>query len=104
MASQALDPRGRDVLFAVIAEYVRTAEPVGSRAVVRRHMRQLSPATIRNVMSDLEEAGYLTQPHTSAGRVPTDKAYRYYVDHLERVPWVGGSAGPAPRTAMGHSS
>ena len=83
--------------MAVIAEYVRTAEPVGSRAVARRHMRGLSPATIRNVMADLEEMGYLTHPHTSAGRVPTDKAYRFYVDHLERVPWVGAQErGPMP--------
>jgi len=94
--SPTLDQRGRDVLFAVIAEYVRTAEPVGSRAVARRHIRGLSPATIRNVMADLEEMGYLTHPHTSAGRVPTDKAYRFYVDQLGRVPWVGASA-PEPR-------
>jgi len=82
------------VLVAVIAEYVRTAEPVGSRAVARRHIRGLSPATIRNVMADLEEMGYLTHPHTSAGRVPTDKAYRFYVDQLERVPWVGSETVP----------
>ena len=89
MTSPILDRRSREVLVAVIAEYVRTAEPVGSRAVARRHIRGLSPATIRNVMADLEEMGYLTHPHTSAGRVPTDKAYRFYVDQLERVPWVG---------------
>jgi heat-inducible transcriptional repressor len=74
--------------MALIAEYVQTAEPVGSRAIARRHLRGLSAATIRNVMADLEEAGYLSQPHTSAGRVPTDKAYRFYVDHLERMPWI----------------
>ena len=96
MAPTALDHRSREVLVAVIAEYVRTAEPVGSRAVARRHIRGLSPATIRNVMSDLEEMGYLSQPHTSAGRVPTDKAYRFYVDHLERVPWVGAHGPPEP--------
>ena len=72
------------MLLAVIAEYVETAEPVGSRSVARRHIRGLSPATIRNAMADLEEMGYLTHPHTSAGRVPTDKAYRFYVDHLGR--------------------
>ncbi len=88
MSDPVLDKRGRDVLMAVIAEYVQTAEPVGSRVIARRHMRGLSPATIRNVMADLEESGYLTHPHTSAGRVPTDKAYRFYVDHLERVPWI----------------
>ncbi len=90
MAPPALDQRSRQVLLAVIAEYVETGEPVGSRAVARRHIRGLSPATIRNAMADLEEMGYLVQPHTSAGRVPTDKAYRFYVDHLERVPWMGG--------------
>lgn len=89
MTGPDLDKRGRDVLMAIIAEYVQTAEPVGSRSIARRHMHGLSPATIRNVMSDLEELGYLSQPHTSAGRVPTDKAYRFYVDHLERVPWMG---------------
>lgn len=88
MSEAILDQRSWHVLMAVIAEYVQTAEPVSSRAVARRHMRGLSPATIRNVMADLEETGYLTHPHTSAGRVPTDKAYRFYVDHLERVPWM----------------
>ncbi len=103
MPTQTLDQRSREVLLAVITEYVRTAEPVGSRAVARRHIRGLSPATIRNVMADLEGMGYLTQPHTSAGRVPTDKAYRFYVDHLERVPWVGADAAVAGRAAMPHA-
>jgi heat-inducible transcriptional repressor len=100
MSTQILDPRSREVLVAVIAEYVRTAEPVGSRAVARRHVRGLSPATIRNVMADLEEMGYLIQPHTSAGRVPTDKAYRFYVDHLDRVPWVGADGPTAEGTPL----
>jgi heat-inducible transcriptional repressor len=99
--ADALDQRRREVLMAVIAEYVSTAEPVGSRAVARRHMRGLSPATIRNAMADLTEMGYLSQPHTSAGRVPTDKAYRYYVDQLGRVPWMGrqGESVPAAPAA-----
>src|SRR5918996_6271697 len=80
MAEAPLDERSRQVLLAIIAEYVESAEPVGSRSVARRHMRGLSPATIRNVMADLEDMGYLSQPHTSAGRVPTDKAYRFYVE------------------------
>src|SRR5262245_66070365 len=80
MSAPLLDQRSRDVLIAVIAEYVQTAEPVGSRAVARRHMRGLSAATIRNAMADLEDMGYLAQPHTSAGRVPTDQAYRFYVE------------------------
>jgi heat-inducible transcriptional repressor len=68
MAITRLDQRSREVLLAVIAEYVETGEPVGSRAISRHHMRDLSPATIRNAMADLEEMGYLVQPHTSAGR------------------------------------
>jgi heat-inducible transcriptional repressor len=74
--------RHREVLRAIIRDYIATAEPVGSRAVSRRYAFNLSPATIRNIMADLEETGYLTQPHTSAGRVPTDQAYRYFVDSL----------------------
>src|SRR5262249_62057463 len=66
----------------MLFEYTVTAEPVGSRQVAKKHALGLSPATIRNTMSDLEEMGYLAQPHTSAGRVPTDKAYRFYVDSL----------------------
>ncbi|MBI2153452.1 MAG: heat-inducible transcription repressor HrcA [Candidatus Rokubacteria bacterium] len=75
-----VDERQRQVLSAVILEYLETAEPVGSRAVARRHGLGLSPATIRNAMADLEALGYLSQPHTSAGRVATDKAFRFYVD------------------------
>jgi heat-inducible transcriptional repressor len=75
-----MDARHREVLIAIIREYVDTAEPVGSRALSKRYLPNLSPATIRNVMADLEEMGYLAQPHTSAGRVPTDKAYRFYVE------------------------
>jgi heat-inducible transcriptional repressor len=94
MSLPNLDQRLRQVLLAVIAEYVETAQPVGSRSISRRHIQGLSPATIRNAMADLEDMGYLTHPHTSAGRVPTDRAYRFYVDVLGQVPWkaveVGG--------------
>jgi heat-inducible transcriptional repressor len=79
-----LDQRRRQVLQAVICDYVETAEPVGSRSVAKRYHFGLSPATIRNTMADLEEMGYLSQPHPSAGRLPTDKAYRLYVDELAR--------------------
>jgi heat-inducible transcriptional repressor len=79
-----MDGRHRDVLIAVIREYIDSAEPVGSRVLTRRHFQSLSPATIRNAMADLEEMGYLAQPHASAGRVPTDKAYRFYVDSFPR--------------------
>lgn len=80
-----LNERERRVLEAVIRSYVATAEPAGSRTLSRRFGLGVSPATIRNTMSDLEEKGYLYHPHTSAGRVPTDKAYRVYVDSLIRV-------------------
>jgi heat-inducible transcriptional repressor len=93
MSAPVLDQRLRQVLLAVIAEYVETAQPVGSRSVSRRHVRGLSPATIRNAMADLEEQGFLTHPHTSAGRVPTDKAYRFYVSALGEVPWKATPAG-----------
>lgn len=75
-----MDPRHREVLVALIREYIDSAQPVGSRVLARRYFPSLSPATIRNAMADLEEMGYLAQPHTSAGRVPTDKAYRFYVE------------------------
>ncbi len=81
-----LTPRERRVLEAVIQMYVQTAEPAGSRVVSRQFGMGLSPATIRNTMSDLEEKGFLSHPHTSAGRVPTDKAYRSYVDSLLTSP------------------
>ncbi|MBI4240206.1 MAG: heat-inducible transcription repressor HrcA [Candidatus Rokubacteria bacterium] len=84
MAEPALNERRHEVLQTVIEEYVETAEPVGSRAVAKHSRFGLSPATIRNTMADLEELGYLDQPHPSSGRVPTDKAYRFYVDTLDR--------------------
>jgi heat-inducible transcriptional repressor len=83
-----LTDRERAVLEAVIETYVQTAEPAGSRTIAQRHQLGLSPATIRNTMSDLEEKGYLYHPHTSAGRIPTDLAYRVYVDYLMRPPTV----------------
>jgi heat-inducible transcriptional repressor len=84
MTSPELNERERRVLEAVIQSYVETAEPAGSRALTRRFRFGVSPATIRNTMSDLEAKGYLYHPHTSAGRVPTDLAYRLYVDSLMR--------------------
>ena len=83
-----LSERERAVLEAVIETYVQTAEPAGSRTIAKRHQLGLSPATIRNTMSDLEEKGYLYHPHTSAGRIPTDLAYRVYVDFLMHPPAV----------------
>ncbi len=80
--SENLNERDRRVLQAVIMDYIQTAQPVGSRIVSKKYKIGLSPATIRNVMADLEEMGFLTQPHTSAGRVPTDRAFRFYVDSI----------------------
>ena len=73
------------VLRAIVEDYVQTREPVGSRALVERHALGVSPATIRNDMATLEDEGYITQPHTSAGRIPTDKGYRLFVDRLSAV-------------------
>ena len=77
-----LDDRKYLILQAIIDDYITTAMPVGSRTISRKSGVGYSPATIRNEMSDLEELGYLAQPHTSAGRIPSNKAYRLYVDHL----------------------
>lgn len=82
---EQLSERGKRILEAVIEDYIATAEPVGSRTITRSHSLALSPATVRNVMSDLEEMGFLTSPHTSAGRIPTDKAYRLYVNSILEV-------------------
>ena len=77
-----LTERKLKILQAIISDYVRTAEPVGSRTISKKYDLGISPATIRNEMADLEEMGYLTHPHTSAGRVPSDMAYRLYVNAL----------------------
>jgi heat-inducible transcriptional repressor len=84
MSDVTLTDREQAVLDAVIRTYVETAEPAGSRTVARRHRLGVSPATVRNTMADLEEKGFLYHPHTSAGRIPTDQAYRYFVDTLMR--------------------
>lgn len=81
-----LDDRKLHILKAIINDYIDTAEPIGSRTIARKHELGLSSATIRNEMADLEEMGYLEQPHTSAGRVPSDKGYRIYVDKLLDFP------------------
>ena len=81
-----LRERDHSILQAIISSYIETGEPVGSRFLSKKFNISLSPATIRNIMADLEEMGYLNQPHISAGRVPTDKAYRFYVDCLIKGP------------------
>ena len=77
-----LDERKTKILNAIIRNYLDTGEPVGSRTISKYSDLNLSSATIRNEMSDLEELGYILQPHTSAGRIPSDKGYRFYVDNL----------------------
>ncbi len=79
------------VLRAIVEDYVATEEPVGSKALVERHQLNVSPATVRNDMAALEDEGYLMQPHTSAGRVPTDKGYRLFVDRLTTVKPMSGA-------------
>ncbi len=85
-----VEDRGSEILKLVVGLYIQSGEPVGSRTISKTIDRRLSPATIRNIMADLEDAGYLSQPHTSAGRVPSEKAYRFYVDCL------GSSPKPTP--------
>lgn len=82
MVDLTLSQRSRQILEAIVEDYIATAEPVGSSAVAKRHAMSLSSATVRNVMASLEELGLLTSPHTSAGRVPTEKGFRFYVDSL----------------------
>lgn len=85
MKRDMLEDRVFRVLWAVVDSYISNPDPVGSRYITRKYGFNLSPATIRNIMADLEEMGYLMQPHTSAGRVPTDKGYRFYVDSMESL-------------------
>lgn len=90
------DDRRMGVLRAIVRDYVGTREPVGSRAIVERHGLDVSPATVRNDMAYLEEQGYITQPHTSAGRIPTDKGYRRFVDQIAHLKPLS----PAERRAI----
>ncbi|MBU1027096.1 MAG: heat-inducible transcriptional repressor HrcA [Candidatus Margulisbacteria bacterium] len=85
MTYKDLDERKQKILNAIIQDYQYSAEPVGSRTISRSYLPELSPATIRNEMADLEEEGFITQPHTSAGRIPTDSGYRFYVDRLMKA-------------------
>src|SRR5438093_12241089 len=94
MASPVLDERSRDVLRSLIQLHIATGAPVGSESLSRTLDRPLSPATIRNIMAELERLGYLDHPHTSAGRMPTDEGYRFYVDSL-----ISHRPLPAPEAA-----
>ncbi len=81
-ANSGIGKREKEILTAIVETYISTGEPVGSRTVARSNRENLSPASIRNVMSDLVDAGFLEQPHTSSGRVPTAQAYRFYANQL----------------------
>ena len=91
LADPNIGTREREILTAIIETFISTGEPVGSRTLARSNREGLSPASIRNVMADLSDAGYLEQPHTSAGRIPTTEAYRYYVEQ------ISGAARLAPQ-------
>ena len=91
-SASRLDPRKAAILEAVVTEYIGTAQPVGSQHVAQATGVNVSSATVRSEMAALEHEGYLVQPHTSAGRIPTDKGYRFFVDHLAEP----GVLGPVP--------
>ncbi len=99
-----LDDRRRRVLAAIVRDYVSTAEPVGSKRLVERHLFRVSSATIRNDMSALEAVGLLAQPHTSAGRVPSDRGYRFFVDELMEIPVLSPAAERILRSAREHTA
>src|SRR5712691_10917366 len=84
LSGEDLDTRAREVLREIIMQHVSTGEAISSRTLAKCGRFQLSPASLRNVMADLEDLGYLQHPHTSAGRVPTDLGYRFFIDHLMR--------------------
>lgn len=99
--TQVLEGRTAAILRAVVTDYIRSAEPVGSGTVTRRYRLGVSPATVRSEMAALEELGYLAQPHTSAGRIPTDLGYRFYVDTLPRRPQLAAPHRRAIATFFG---
>jgi heat-inducible transcriptional repressor len=82
MGNEILNPREKQILSLIVSEYITSGKPVSSRSLSRHNTIELSPATIRNVMADLEEKGYIFQPHISAGRIPSDTGYRFYVDNM----------------------
>ena len=95
-----LDDRKLEVLRAIVEDFVSTNEPVGSKALAERHSLGVSPATVRNDMAALEDEGYITHPHTSAGRIPTDKGYRLFVDRLSQVKPLSGAEKRAIQTFL----
>ena len=91
MLHEELNEREKNILRYIIQQFVLTASPVGSRNITKQYNIGLSPATVRNIMADLEDSGYINHPHTSAGRIPTDKGYRTYVDSLISIKKLGKS-------------
>ena len=85
-----ISDRKKEVLAAIVSDFINTAEPVGSFKITKNYLQNVSPATVRNEMSELEDFGYITHPHTSSGRIPTDIGYRYYVDNIMETRNVGG--------------
>src|SRR3569833_2658947 len=98
---EVLSERAQHLLRILIESYIRDGQPVGSRVLSRESGLQLSSATIRNVMADLEELGFVSSPHTSAGRIPTDKGYRFFVDTLLLVQPLDGAAAAGGRRRGG---
>ena len=96
--------RQLSIILAVVYEYIKTGEPAGSRTIVRKYIKGLSPATIRNEMADLEEMGYFYQPHSSSGRLPTARAYRVYVDSVTARARNHSQAGDIRREIIGSKS
>ena len=92
-----LDHRAQHLLKTLVERYVVEGQPVGSRVLSKQSGLELSPATIRNVMADLEELGYIASPHTSSGRIPTPKGYRFFVDSFDDRPAAGGGRSASPR-------
>ncbi len=91
MEHEELTDREKIILRSIIQQFILTASPVGSRFITKKYDVGISPATVRNIMADLEESGYINHPHTSAGRIPTDKGYRFYVDSLMEIQKVRSS-------------
>ena len=99
-----MQERQLEILRAIVDEYVATQEPVGSKAIAERHPLGVSPATIRNEMAILEDAGLITQPHTSAGRIPTNTGYRVFVDKLATIKPLSDAERRAIETFLSHSN
>jgi heat-inducible transcriptional repressor len=102
MIDEELNEREKSILRSIVQQFILTAAPVGSRYIVKKYDIGYSPATVRNVMSDLEDSGFINHPHTSAGRVPTDKGYRFYVDSLMDIPALNDTERGIINKSFGH--